>query len=29
MFKPLIESSEFMAVNESLEVGWLGMGAAV
>ena len=29
MFKPLIESSEFMAVNEALEVGWLGMGAAV
>lgn len=29
MFKPLIESSEFMAVNKALEVGWLGMGAAV
>ena len=29
VFKPLIESSEFMAVNEALEIGWLGMGAAV
>jgi dTDP-4-amino-4,6-dideoxygalactose transaminase len=29
VFKPLIESSEFDAVHEALEIGWLGMGAAV
>ena len=29
VFKPLIESGEFNAVNEALEIGWLGMGAAV
>jgi dTDP-4-amino-4,6-dideoxygalactose transaminase len=29
VFKPLIEASEFNAVTEALEIGWLGMGAAV
>lgn len=29
VFKPLIESDEFNAVNEALKIGWLGMGAAV
>ena len=29
VFKPLLESEEFLAAQESLEVGWLGMGEAV
>ncbi len=29
VFKPLIEAGEFNAVNEALEIGWLGMGTAV
>jgi dTDP-4-amino-4,6-dideoxygalactose transaminase len=29
VFKPLIEAGEFDAARESLELGWLGMGASV